>query len=189
MVEEYFTYVKARHLDQHYSMMMKVRHLDQHDSTKKGQRFKCNCSTQSSPAPSTSIDAVIAMTNKNLNLYTNESWGCEHRIEQVVVHYMTLKVGDRQQMVYQATGHGRFWMMDDEDRRLSILSLQFWWVDNAIICYVYRFSYFICLYTSSTPFQRHLCSKVNQLVVDANTFRTLFPSCYLFSNRVRFVKL
>ena len=54
---------------------------------------------------------------------------------------MTLEVVERQQMVYQAIGHGPFWMMDDEDRRLGILSLQFWWVSSAIICYFNHFSY------------------------------------------------
>ena len=49
------------------------------------------------------------------------------------VHYMTLRVGGRQQMVYQATDHGSFWVMGDEERYLSILSLQFWRVGNAII--------------------------------------------------------
>ena len=54
---------------------------------------------------------------------------------------MSLKVGDRKQMIYQVTDHGPFWMMDDEERRLSILSLQFWRVGSDIICYFYNFSY------------------------------------------------
>ena len=69
---------------------------------------------------------------------------------------MTLKVGYRQQTVYQATDHGPFWMMDDEDRRLSFFSLQFWRVDSAIICYFYTFSYLYMLlyqlYAFSTAF-------------------------------------
>ena len=54
---------------------------------------------------------------------------------------MALKVGDRQQMIYQVTDHGPFWMVDDEERCLSILSLWLWWVGSAIICYFYHFSY------------------------------------------------
>ena len=46
---------------------------------------------------------------------------------------MTLKVVDRQQMVYQANYHGPFWMIDDEERLLSILYVQFWRVGSAII--------------------------------------------------------
>ena len=68
-------------------------------------------------------------------------------------------------MVYQATDHGPFWMMDDEERRLSILSLQFRRVGSAIICSFIILATYICLHTSSTPFLRHLCSKVNQLVI------------------------
>ena len=124
--------------------------------TKKGQILEFDCSTQSSPAPCTSIDAVIALSNKNINIYNNESWGCDHRIERVVVHYTTLKVGDRQKMVSQATDHGPFWMMDDEERRLSIPSLQFRRVGSAIICYFYHFSYLYMpsyqFYTFSTAF-------------------------------------
>ena len=53
------------------------------------------------------------------------SWGCDHRIEQVIVHYMALKVGDRQKNIYQTTNHNPFWMTDYEESRLSILSLLF----------------------------------------------------------------
>ena len=46
--------------------------------------------------------------------------------------------------------------MDDEERRLSILSLQFWRVGSAIIRYFYNFSYlympFYQFYTFSTAF-------------------------------------
>ena len=54
---------------------------------------------------------------------------------------MTLTVGDRKQMVYQATDHGPFWMMDYEERRLGVLSLRFWRACSAIICYFYNLSY------------------------------------------------
>ena len=66
---------------------------------------------------------MIVTSNKNLSIYTNKSWFCEHRTEKVVVHYMNIKVGDLQQMVYQETAYGKFWMTDDEERHLSILSL------------------------------------------------------------------
>ena len=54
---------------------------------------------------------------------------------------MTLRVGNRQQMVYEATDHGTCLMMDDEELHMSSLSLQFWRVRIAIICYFYHFSY------------------------------------------------
>ena len=43
--------------------------------TNKDQIFEFECSTQSSPAPCTSIDTLVALSNNNLNIYTNESWG------------------------------------------------------------------------------------------------------------------
>ena len=78
---------------------------------------------------------MITLSTKNIEIYTNDSWGCNNHIDQVVVHYMTLKVGERKQIVYQETDHGPFWMRDDEECRLSILSLHFRWVRSAIIFY------------------------------------------------------
>ena len=44
-------------------------------------------------------------------------------------------------MVYPETDYGPFWIMDDDERRLSIFSLRFWRVKSAIICYFYNVSY------------------------------------------------
>ena len=76
--------------------------------TSKGKIFKIDCLNCSYPAPCTLIDDVIALSNNNLNIYTNGSWGCDNCIKQVVVHCTNLKVGNRQQMVYQETDHGPF---------------------------------------------------------------------------------
>ena len=54
---------------------------------------------------------------------------------------MTLKVGNRQQIIYQATDHVPFCMMDGEERHLNFLCLWFWQVGSVIICYDYHFSY------------------------------------------------
>ena len=58
--------------------------------------------------------------------------------------------------VYHKTDQGHFWMMDNEDRCLSILSRRFWRERSAITCYFYRFSYLYMslyqFYTLSTAF-------------------------------------
>ena len=113
--------------------------------TKKVQNFEFNCSTQPSPEHCALTDDLISISTNNLNIYNNKSWGYNHCIEQVVVHYMALKVGDLQQMLYQETYHGPFWIMDDKERHMSILNLQFWRVDSAIIYYFIIFSPYICL--------------------------------------------
>ena len=108
---------------------------------------------------------MIAVSNKNLKIYTDESSGCGHRIEKFVVRYMILKVGDRQQMVYQETDHGPFSMMDDEEYRLSFFLFSFGGSAVPLYAIFIILATCICLYTSYTPFLINLCSKVNQLVV------------------------
>ena len=102
-------------------------------------------------APCILIDAVIDISTNNLSVYTNESCGCNHCTEQVVLNYMTLKVGDRQKIVYQVTYHGPFWIMDYEERRLSIFfSLRFWRVNSDLYAIFIILTTYICLYTNST---------------------------------------
>ena len=38
--------------------------------------------------------------------------------------------------VYQETDHGLFWIMDNKESCLSILSLQFWWDDSSIMLFL-----------------------------------------------------
>ena len=107
---------------------------------------------------------MIVPSNNTINIYTNESWVCDHRIKRVIFHYMTLRVGDQQQMVYQATDHGPFLMMNDEDLRLNIFL--FFFGGSAVLLYDIFISLanYICLYTSSSLFLRRLCLKLNQIV-------------------------
>ena len=122
-------------------------------NTNKGQRFKFNCSTQLSPAHFTSINSVIFLSNNSFNIYTNESWGCNHCIKRVVVRYMTLKVGYHlsRNLSWNILDDGRWGALSE------FFSLMFWWVGSGAICYFYHFIYLLCLYTSSTHFLWHLC--------------------------------
>ena len=43
--------------------------------------------------------------------------------------------------VYQVNDHGLFWIMDDKELRMSILSIQFWWEGSAIISYFFNLRY------------------------------------------------
>ena len=129
--------------------------------TNKDQIFEFECSTQSSPAPCTSIDTLVALSNNNLNIYTNESWVCDHRIDQFVVHYITLKVGVR------LSSNWSWPLLDDG-----------WWGASSeyffLLCFggkgVLLYAIFIILatyiwlYTSNTTSLRYLCSKENQIV-------------------------
>ena len=114
--------------------------------------FEFNCSNKSSPKPFTSIDSVIALSNKNVNIYTNESWGCNHRIKRVVVRYMTLKVGYHlsRNLSWNILDDGRWGALSE------FFSLVFWWVGSGAICYFYRFIYLYMplyqLYTFSMAF-------------------------------------
>ena len=71
--------------------------------------------------------------------------------------------------VYQVNDHGLFWIMDDKELRLGILSIQFWWEGSAIISYFLILDTYICLYNSYKTFIRHLCSKANMIVVIKQT--------------------
>ena len=79
---------------------------------------------------------------------------------------MTLKVDNRQQMIYQATNHVPFFMMNDEERHLSIFSLWFWRVGSVIICYFYHFSYLYMTLYQFYAFSRPYIFEINPYHMD-----------------------